>query len=153
MWTVHNTTDLPTAAIYAIGSFVMEDIGLKDWVRSITLRNKQEGRMYGNYGNYIPSQQRITLCVPQAVENKSIKLQYIGARIFVRNKIEFVCAVLAHEFHHAYRHMTRHHYSLKYKQFRTLAEMDCEQHQIRVLDRFIQMIDGQLANAATGETK
>lgn len=145
MWKVHNTTDIPDLSVYAAGAFAMEDTRLQDWVRSVTIRNKSVGILHGQFGCYRGWSRDITVNVPLIIPaDWRLKLQYCGWRIVIRSKQEFLVAILAHEFRHAYYHMTNNMLSTHYAKDRSVrraAEIKCEMYEERKLVEFQRLLD------------
>jgi hypothetical protein len=99
---LRNTTDIPTELLKVVIQFAGQQ-GII--IKSIKLRNKAEGKeSRGNWGMYYHDK-RISLTVPTKIPECGIttKLTYCGKYITIRNRVEFIVAVLAHELRHAYQ--------------------------------------------------
>lgn len=154
MFEIKNTTDIPTQSIFAAALFGAEDKRLYEWVKEITVRNKTHGILHGRFGVYRGWDKRIIITVPPEMPDVwHMKLQYCGWRIFIRNRTELLVAVLAHEFRHAYYHMTGNILHTHYERdnsIRKAAEINCEVYEERKLVEYQRIVDGNVKAAHSG---
>jgi hypothetical protein len=130
-----NTTDIPIELIKVVIQFnAIKGIELK----SIKIRNKKEGLTSGNYGLYYHSK-RISLTVPPVMNNPiSMKLVHCGKYITIRDRIEFVVAVLSHELRHAWQFQVE---GLKFLNACSQAkEYDAEMYEYETLMKWRELI-------------
>lgn len=101
---IHNTTNIPSKLVAVIYEIVKPE-GLKRDVVSITLRNKSEGKMCGNWGRFYSLENRITLCVPQ-MEIKNWHGKSTIARLdrHIADKGEWLALIIGHEAMHAWQY-------------------------------------------------
>lgn len=103
MTIIHNTTNIPNQLVAIVYDVISRDLD-NTKVKSITLRNKQEGLRRGNWGKYYSVENRITLNVIRGIvfpyQSKSpfLKLN----RIYY-NRAEWLVAILGHEMRHAWQ--------------------------------------------------
>lgn len=130
----HNTTDIPIELVKVVIAFSAQP-GIE--IKSITLRNKAVGLQHGNFGMYYHDR-RITLTIPPIMNNPiNMKLVHCGKYITIRNRIEFVVAVLAHELRHAYQFQVK---GLEYLNACSAAkEFDAEMYEYLILERWRQI--------------
>ena len=133
----HNTTDIPIELVKCVIAFAAQD-GIM--LKSIKLRNKAEGKeCRGNWGMYYHDR-RITLTIPTKIPDCGIttKLVHCGKYITIRNRIEFVVAVLAHELRHAWQMQVK---GLEYLNACSAAkEFDAEMYEYLILEQWRDLV-------------
>ena len=131
-----NTTDIPLELIKVVIQFNnIQGIELK----SIKIRNKAEGLTHGNFGMYYHSR-KITLTVPTKIPDCGISLKMLncGKYITIRDRVEFVVAVLSHELRHAYQMQVE---GLKFLNACSAAkEYDAEMYEIEMLNKWRELV-------------
>lgn len=126
-----NTTNIPTELVKVVIAFSADkDIELK----RLELRNKELGILHGQFGWYFRNEKKIRLIVPQQIPQAgyNYKLRYLGKRIYIKDRIDFVVTVLAHELRHAWQ-MQLH--PLEY-QCVIAKEYDAERYQYEILEKW-----------------
>lgn len=97
---IYNTTNIPESTIRQIAKIVKPDI---PEINSISLRNKKEGMIDGNWGKFYSLDYSITLCVPTHISEYNSGGKYLKNRFTLRDRYEFIALVLAHEYQHAWQ--------------------------------------------------
>lgn len=104
-------------------------------VYSISFRNKKSGLKYGNYGKFYRHDYRITLCVPEhrlfPIHEKRIVTRTPAT---FQTDIEYLVAVLAHEYWHAYQWINENH--LYQSKDNYWLERGAEEREIVALDKW-----------------
>lgn len=100
---IHNTTNIPSKLVAVIYE-VVKPQGLTKDVTSITLRNKTEGKISGNWGKFYSGQNKITLCVPQIIDNHISHTPVGKFRRVLKGKGEWLATVIGHEAFHAWQY-------------------------------------------------
>lgn len=131
----HNTTDIPIDLIKVVIAFSAQP-GIE--IKSIKLRNKKEGLRTGNFGMYYHNK-HISLTIPPIIDNPiCYKLANCGKYIAIRNRIEFVVYVMAHELRHAYQFQVK---GLEFLNACSAAkEYDAEMYGFQTLERWRDLV-------------
>jgi len=134
-----NTTNIPNRLVAIIANFVMPD-GVD--VNEISLRNKQAGRIDGNWGKYYPMDRKVTLNIPQVINGAREFRKYRKEWITLNSRTEFLVMVLAHELRHAWQYQKSgwHLSILKNKWYK---EFDAETYESEMLDKWRAFVDEQ----------
>src|SRR3954453_8235882 len=87
---LNNTTDLPDKLIAIAVAFSIQS-GVE--ISSITLTNKRERNVHGNWGKYFPLQREITLNVPRQLLVYRSAQPYSGRMVTCKSRAEWLVRV------------------------------------------------------------
>lgn len=134
---LRNSTDIPPILVRYIYDYVrLPDV---DDPELIHIKNKARGIYHGRYGWYYPKDKRVVLIVPPDFNGKVIreKMKYSKLYLEIRNRVEFVVAVMAHELRHHWQRETWEGWRLSQsRDGRWCREVDAETYEIMMLKRW-----------------
>lgn len=148
---LRNSTNIPDELIgFALG-FVRKFDGMNlELPRTIIVKNKARGLVRGQWGWYFPDSRinpggKIVLIVPREINGShSGKMRYSKLAYAIRSRAEFVVAVTAHEMRHHYQHTNWTGWRVSQTSEGRLArEVDAEVFELKVLDKFREMLGAQ----------
>jgi hypothetical protein len=100
---INNTTNVSDRIIQEICNIVIPDN--TPVINEISLRNKMEGAIHGNWGHFYPADYKITICLPDSNKLKGHKTyrKYTKLEAYYESDLDFLAAVIGHEYYHAYQ--------------------------------------------------
>jgi hypothetical protein len=123
---VNNTTDLPDKLIAIAVAFSIQ-AGVE--IDRITVKNKAEGVIAGQWGWYFPTTREIVLIVPRKVMHYRSKQKYSHKMCSVKSRAEFLVRVMAHELRHAYQFQVGKMWMGMTRYDRVMRELDAESYE------------------------
>lgn len=98
---------LKESIVKQIASIVKPSDDIPD-IKSISLRNKTEGEINGNWGKFYPIDYRITLCVPnrELITRDPHIRTFTKRNVIFSNHLQWFAAIIGHEYYHAYQWIT-----------------------------------------------
>jgi hypothetical protein len=141
---LHNTTDIPDKLV-AISVAYSIQVGVE--ISSITLTNKRERYVHGNWGRYFPLSREITLNVPRQLFVFCSAQPYSGRMITCKSRAEWLVRVMAHELRHAFQFQIQKINIGLTLENRRWRELDCESYEEQQVMRWRSQF-GDLAEVA-----
>jgi len=105
----------------------------------IQFKNKQKGIYHGQWGWYYSKDKRVVLIIPPSFNGKVIRdrLRYSKKYIEMRNRVEFIVAIMAHELRHHWQHENWDGWRLDRKgDGKWCREVDAEIYELQMLRKW-----------------
>lgn len=149
---LRNSTNIPDKLVAAIVAFVIPPDTL-DGVSEIVVKNKQRGKIRGQWGWYFSSDKKVVIIVPRKISARyTFTKKYSKRKLSIGSRAEFLVAVLAHELRHAwqFKHWAEPSgftWKLEYNQMGKWArEVDAEIYEADTLLKWQSIMQVKAAN-------
>lgn len=121
-----NSTDIPDKIIAVAVARALSALprGNEIEIDEIVIKNKKDGKEFGQWGWYFPGQKRIVLIVPRTWTSRTVRKRYLNVGMVLHTRYDFVIAVMAHELRHAWQYQIDG--AEKWKASRFAREVDAE---------------------------
>ncbi|MBA2706060.1 MAG: hypothetical protein H0U60_19655 [Blastocatellia bacterium] len=141
---INNTTDMPMPLVrialrHALDCLPDKGAGIE--LESVTIRNKMEGKVSGQWGWYKPQSKQIVVIVPREMPHGyKIHLKHARQYLTINTRVEFLIAVVAHEMKHAHQWQVMKTWTVDTRSNRWYRERDAEQYESDTTIQWMNMI-------------
>jgi hypothetical protein len=132
---INNTTDVPMTLVrvairHALDNLPDKGAGIE--IDEVIVRNKAEGKTFGQWGWYFPASRKIVVIVPRVIAAQGLlmKLKHCHQNITIKSRVEFLVTVMAHEMRHAYQYQVSKYCTKDSRSNHYYRERDAELYEV-----------------------